>query len=164
MLTLFTVCALLGGTLLILALLESSAAWSRRAEWHGDAPQTPRFTTPHSTEVRSFLGTGRARSVLLGLASFATFFGLGGSLASWLGLHPTFQWVFALLSGLAVGGFTAFALSLAQESLAQESLNQVRGELFQSAPDSQSLSLVERTAEALSPTGGRTEQVHSGLK
>ena len=151
MLTLFTVCALLGGTLLTLALLERSAAWSRKAEWHGAGPQTPRFTTTHSTEVRSLLGTGRARSVLLGLVSFAAFFGLGGFLASWLGLHPTFQWTFAAFSGLAVGGFTAFALSLAQ----------TRGELFQNALESQNLSLVERTAEAPLPPDGRTGQTVS---
>ena len=144
MLTLFTVCALLGGTLLTLALLERNAAWSQQVELHATGAQPP--IPPNAPRPYP------ARSVLLGLVSFAAFFGLGGSLAAWLGLHPTFQLIFALLSGLAVGGFTAFALSLAQ----------TRGELFQDALESQSLSLVERTAETLLPTGSRTEPTSSG--
>ncbi|WP_407570246.1 hypothetical protein [Deinococcus altitudinis] len=174
MLTLFTVCALLGGTLLALALLVRNVAWARKAELQGAGLQTlPRkaliFKATNSTEVRSLPGTGRARSVLLGLVSFAAFFGLGGCLASWLGLHPTFQWTFAFLSGLAVGGFTAFALSLAhmslgQLSLGQLSLGQVRVEPFQGALERPRHSQVERPDETLSATGSRREQVDSGLE
>jgi len=51
---------------------------------------------------------------LRALVSFAAFFGLAGVLAGLFGLGGAGRLVVALVTGLAVGGFTAFAFRLAR--------------------------------------------------
>lgn len=90
MLTLFLICALLGG----------GGLWPLLGGYAGDR--------------LAAAPTGRWLDVP-GIVSFAAFFGLGGLLASWLGQAPAAQVLFALLAGSAVGGFTAFVLRLARQ-------------------------------------------------
>lgn len=95
--TIFAGCALLGGAGLLLALLRA-------------------LNLTRSVPLQEALRPGGGTSPRLSLyssVSFGLFFGLGGLLAGWLGLVPELQLVAALLSGLAVGGVTAWAWYLA---------------------------------------------------
>lgn len=87
---LFVACALAGGVALMWMLVGGTPAALVAGYRALPGPWPP---------VRSLVG-------------FAMAFGLAGLLASWLELYPAMQLAFALLSGLAVGGLTAFALRL----------------------------------------------------
>ena len=142
MMTLFTVCALVGGGLMLLSLLGGHDTVPHGSELHSPELHSPELHGPAEPALHpSHLGALAAWFSLRSLISFAAFFGLGGLLASWLGLTPGLQLVFALLAGLAVGGFTAFAFRLAR----------VRGELA-----GHTASLVGRTGQVLVPPHGLT--------
>jgi membrane protein implicated in regulation of membrane protease activity len=82
---------------------------------------------------------------LRALVSFVAFFGLGGVVARLTGLGGAGQLAVALVTGLAVGGFTAFALRLAR----------TRGEL-----SSQVGRLAGRTGKVIvAPAPGRIGKV-----
>lgn len=134
--TLFTICALVGGGLLVLSLLGTHDGVPH------DGLSGAAFHAGHGGDGGDHPGWGLHGWFWLSLRSlisFAAFFGLGGLLASWLGLRPALQLGSALLAGLAVGGFTAFIFRLAR----------LRGELA-----GRTASLVGRTARVLvSPRG-----------
>ncbi|MFC4455647.1 hypothetical protein [Deinococcus sonorensis] len=96
MLTLYTLCAVVGGALLLISLL-------------GGHDHDLGLNTDHleAGDIASWLS-------LRALVSFAAFFGLGGLLAIWLRLSGPGQLLFALVAGLSVGGFTAWAFRLAR--------------------------------------------------
>lgn len=103
--TVFTGCTLLGGAGLLLALLNAlrsplSVAAGAVADLAGRT--SPGIKSP-----------GTSWLCLYSLVSFGLFFGLGGLLSSWLALLPPLQVIAALVSGLAVGGVTAWACYLA---------------------------------------------------
>ena len=161
MMTLFLVCALVGSGLLLLSLLGGHDAGPHSLDVHGldmhgldmhgldahgvDLPGPDSYGpsaygadlhVAAATAVPGHLGQAASWLSLRSLVSFAAFFGLGGLLASWLDLVASLQLTFALLAGLAVGGFTAFAFRLAR----------LRGELA-----GHTGSLVGRTGQVLVP-------------
>jgi hypothetical protein len=96
MLDLYLICLIVGGGLLALSLLGGHdgdlGGHSPEAE-HGGGHLAPWFS-------------------LRALVSFTAFFGLAGVVGGLLGLGGTARLVMALVTGLAVGGFTAFAFGV----------------------------------------------------
>ena len=150
MMTLFLVCALVGGGLLLLSLLGGHDLAGHDAAFHATDVAGDHLgagadhVAGHLGQV-GHLGQAASWLSLRSLISFAAFFGLGGLLASWLDLAAQLQLIFALLAGLAVGGFTAFVFRLAR----------LRGELA-----GHTGSLVGRTGQVLvSPRAGSPGKV-----
>ncbi|MDL2344146.1 NfeD family protein [Deinococcus sp. MIMF12] len=122
---LYLLCLIVGGGLLVLSLVGGH---------DHDAPTDH----PEAGDLASWFS-------LRSLVSFAAFFGLAGTVAGLLGLGGMGQLVMALVTGLAVGGFTAFAFRLAR----------TRGEVSGAAGR-----LTGRTGKVLvAPTPGRLGKV-----
>jgi membrane protein implicated in regulation of membrane protease activity len=90
----YLLCLIVGGGVLAVSLL-------------GGHDHSPGGDHPEAGDLASWFS-------LRALVSFAAFFGLAGVLAGLFGLGGVGRLVVALVTGLAVGAFTAFALRLAR--------------------------------------------------
>ncbi|QFP77607.1 NfeD family protein [Deinococcus sp. AJ005] len=93
----YLICLIVGGVLFGLSLLGG----------HDVGGHDLAADHPGSGDIASWFS-------LRALVSFATFFGLAGVMGGLIGASVTVQFVMALVSGLAVGGFTAYLFRLAR--------------------------------------------------
>ena len=102
MLDIYLICLIVGGGLLALSLLGG-----HDGDLGGHSPEAE-----HGGGAGHGGGSLAAWFSLRSLVSFAAFFGLAGVVGGLLGLGSTARLVMALVTGLAVGGFTAFAFGV----------------------------------------------------
>lgn len=102
MLDIYLICLIVGGGLLALSLLGG-----HDSDLGGHSPEAE-----HGGGAGHGGGSLAAWFSLRSLVSFAAFFGLAGLVGGLLGLGSTGRLIMALVTGLAVGGFTAFAFGV----------------------------------------------------